>query len=166
MIQKMSGTLRGQEPQSGGLGAGLGLCWAALELGDGRCREQDHLPTSRLSLRSVPLGGALPSPGLRRRAVSGVAPGQGHPGRLAAPGLLGTAPPTCPETQAAAPDSVALRTRLAGICLSPVSAASPTWQGHVLGLEQPPVFPAWPSARLSGASQSVLPGQDQHTLSA
>ena len=158
---------RGQEPQSGGLGVGVGLCWAALELGDGRCREKDHLPTSRLSLRSVPLREALPSSGLRRRAGSGVAPGQGHPGRLAAPGLLGTAPaPTCPETQAAAPDSVALRTRLAGICLSPDSAASPTWQGHLLELEQPPVFPAWPSARLSGASQSVLPGQDQHTLSA
>lgn len=53
---------------------------------------------------------------------------------------------------------MALGTRPAGTCHSPVSAASPTWQGRPLELERPSVFPAWPPARLSGALQSVPRG--------
>lgn len=103
---------------------GQGLCRATLELGDGGWRE-NSLSASELSLRPVPLGGRaggrlclpLGSPGGR---AAGQRQDRGAPGRLAAPGLPGTAPaPTCPETQAAAPDSVALGTRPAGTCRSP-----------------------------------------------
>lgn len=50
---------------------------------------------------------------------------------------------------------MALGTRPAGTCHSPVSATSPTWQGRLLELEEPSVFPAWPAAHPSGALQSA-----------
>lgn len=106
----------------------------------------------------MPLGEALPSSGVLMLAGFRVAPGQRHPGATGGSGSPGMAPaPTCPKTQAVAPASVALGTCPAGTCHSPISTASPTWQGLLLELEQPSVFPAWPTARLWGLA--VCPSQ-------
>lgn len=72
-------------------------------------------------------------------------------------------PPRAQRHRRLASDSAPSGTRPAGTCQGPVSAASPTWQGRLLAPEPPSVFPAWPPARLSGASQSVplRPGRRQ-----
>lgn len=86
-----------------------------------------------------------------------VAPGQRHSGETGSSGSPwhGSAP-TCPKTQEVAPASVALGTCPAGTCHSPISTASPTWQDLLLELEQPSVFPAWPTAHLWGLAVCPL----------